>query len=86
VTTKLKFPLPFGVIEPAMEQEWNSGKVLVPFLKPEVDPRSSSSSAKVAMKKRPSHTLLRPHPPPLKDPLGEFPLLRRIRTVKPRRK
>jgi hypothetical protein len=59
------FPLPFGAIEPAKEQEENSGKLLVPFLKPEVDRRSSSSLAKVATKKPPLRTLL---PPLLEDP------------------
>jgi hypothetical protein len=58
VTTELKFLSPFGAIEPAKEQEGNNEKFLVPFLKPEVDRRSSSSSAKVATKKPLSHTLL----------------------------
>jgi hypothetical protein len=81
VTTELKFPPPFGAIEPAKDQEGNDGKLLALFLKPEVDWRSSSSPAKVTTNKPPLRTLL--HPLPLEDPLGEFPSLRRIRRVKP---
>jgi hypothetical protein len=54
VTTELEFPLPFGPIEPAKEQEGNDGKLLVPFFNPEVERRSTSTLAKVATKKPPS--------------------------------
>jgi hypothetical protein len=53
VTTKLEFPPPFGAIEPAKEQEGYGGKLLVSFLKPEVDRGSSSMLAKVTTKKPP---------------------------------
>jgi hypothetical protein len=81
VTTELKFSPSFGAIELAKEQEGNGGKLLVPFLKPDVDRTSSSSPAKVAMKKSLSCTLLRPLP--LGDLLGEFPSLRHVRRFKP---
>jgi hypothetical protein len=50
VTSELEFPPPFGAIELAKEQERNDGKLLIPFLKPEIDQRSSSMPAKVVMK------------------------------------
>jgi hypothetical protein len=53
VTSELEFLPPFGAIELAKEQEGNDGKLLIPFLKPEIDRRSSSMPAKVVMKKSP---------------------------------
>jgi hypothetical protein len=41
--------------------------------------------SKVGASRPPSHDLLR-SPPPLEDPLGEFPSLRYVRRVKPHRK
>jgi hypothetical protein len=42
---ELEFPPYFGTIGPAMEQEVNASKLLVQFLKPEVDQSSPSTSA-----------------------------------------